>query len=97
VENLVTFVLGLVSGGALGWFGHVLSIRRAKVDRLVEDETARLERCREMIAARVRYVVAWHMGTNHRELLTRREELERRNPGDMPEALLKARANGGSI
>lgn len=85
----LSVVIGLVSGGILGWFGHRLSISRSRNERRIEDETARIEHCAETFAARVDHVVAWHKKAgNVRELRDRREQLERRYPHEKPEVFL---------
>jgi hypothetical protein len=90
VFDPLTFLLGLASGLVVGWFGHRLSIARSKAERRIEDETARIEHCAEIFAARVAYVVAWHRkDSKTRELKARREDLERRYPQEKPEVFLE--------
>lgn len=88
-----TFVLGAASGllvGLIGgWFGHRLTMQRSSADRRIADETARLDRCQAMFAARVRYVRAWHGAeADWQGLKAERTRLEAAHPMDMPEAVL---------
>jgi hypothetical protein len=62
----VTFSLGVASGlivgGVGGWFGHVLTIRRTKQDRRLEDTLAALDLCVDVFNARVAFVLAAAFG-----------------------------------
>lgn len=60
VSVMAAPVIAFVSGLVLGWFGHRLTLARSKGERRITDETARIDHCAAILAARVDYVVAWH-------------------------------------
>ena len=57
---IASAALGLLVGLAVGWVGHVLSLRRTKGERAITDATELWDRCGEIAAARVKYILAYH-------------------------------------
>jgi hypothetical protein len=95
MPDLPTYLLGvgsgLIVGLIVGWFGHRFSLQRSRDERRIADETARIERCAEMFAARVSYVVKFHKNDpTYCQSKARREELERAHPHDTPESILSS-------
>ena len=52
--------LGLLAGLAIGYVGHILSVRRTKHERSINDATELWDRCGDIAAARVKYILAYH-------------------------------------
>ena len=93
MPDLGTYVLGVASGLIVGlvggWFAHRLTVSRARDERRIADDTAKIDRCREVFAAHIDHVIAYHRNaSNLRALKARREELEHRHPNETPEVFL---------
>lgn len=92
MDPAVTFAIGIASGvivGAIGgWMAHVFALDRSANERRIADATERVDRCSEMVAARIAYAAAWHRGERWQPLKGERLTLERRHPLDVPAIVL---------
>jgi hypothetical protein len=86
---LAGVVGGLIVGAIGGWFGHRLTLQRSSSERRIQDSTERIDRTRDMVAARRAYAAAWHhQSSDWHALRAKRDELEVNYPLDLPANVL---------
>ena len=56
----IPVVLSLLVGLFLGWYGHNLTQRRTRAERVIADATELWDRCADIANARVKYILAYH-------------------------------------
>lgn len=80
---------GLAVGLVVGWVGHWLTVRRSKEERAVSDATELWDRCGEIAAARVKYILAYHRRLpNKQSAKDEHLDLKRRSRWADPEVVL---------
>jgi hypothetical protein len=90
LTEAASLLAGLVVGLLIGWFGHVLSIRRTKSERAIADATELWDRCADIATARAQYILAYHRrAPNAQHLNEEHRSLKRRYRWADPEVILK--------
>lgn len=86
---ILSSVLSLMVGLAVGYFGHTLQTRQAAKDRAIDEAVELWDRCAEVANARVKYVLAYHRRSpNAPDLNEAHKDLKRRFRRADPELLL---------